>query len=120
MCGKDPAVGGGVGDSENPSIPSYSLVFMAVAPQAPAASSHHAEYGIDDDVDGHGGRCPPVPYGAHALLVAGQEVSGQALQSWLRGVAGPKCPLPPGWEGRVLSLPNLRYPYNSLQAEVQP
>lgn len=36
--------------------------------------AHHAEDGIDNDIDGHGGRCPPVLTEPHALLVVGQQV----------------------------------------------
>ena len=42
--------------------------------RAVGPGAHHAEDGVDDDVDGHGGRCPPVPHGPHALLVVGQQV----------------------------------------------
>ena len=37
-------------------------------------STHHAEDGIDNDINGYGGWLPPVQHRSHTLLVVGQEV----------------------------------------------
>lgn len=42
--------------------------------RAVGTGAHHAEDGVDDDINGHRGRRPPVPHRPHTLLVVGQEV----------------------------------------------
>lgn len=61
-------------------------------------STYHAEDGIDNDINGYSGWLPPVPHGSHALLVVGQEVIRQPVQSGPGGVMGLETPSMPGWE----------------------
>lgn len=51
--------------------------------------THHAEDGIDHEVDGHVRGRSPVPHRPGALLVVGQEVVGQAAQGGLGGLQPP-------------------------------
>lgn len=67
-------------------------------------SPHHAEDGIDYDVDGDGGWPPPVPHGPHALLVVGQQVIRQPPQRGPGGVVGLEAAPAPGWEGEQFQV----------------
>lgn len=61
-------------------------------------SAHHAEDGIDNDVNGYGGWLPPVPHGSHAFLVVAQEIIRQSLQSRPGEVTGLETSPVPSWE----------------------